>query len=35
MLDETKIIPIKNENIDMTIPILTICGICIIIYMRK
>ena len=35
MVDETKIISIKNENIDMTFPILTLCGICIIIYMRR
>lgn len=32
---ESELISIKNENIDMTIPIVTIVGICFILYMRR
>ena len=35
LINETKVIPIKIENIDMTIPIMTICGIVLILYTRR
>ena len=35
LTNETQIVPIQNKNIDMTIPIITILGICVIIYMKR